>query len=134
MLEINGIPPRLNNQVCEAVICQQYWYQHKLAQQVDALFIKVNGRWHELYFDSDIAFWRSMSEAPAGFAHQPDDPFEYRLTDVGREYGINDSIIIDSVAEPMLEGGRVRLIFQHKGDLIITHSENKTALHFIETA
>ena len=64
MLEIDGIPPKLTGQLCEELFCQQYWYQGKLAQEVDALFLKVNGHWHQLYFDAGIVFWRLQQEAP----------------------------------------------------------------------
>jgi len=130
MLDINGIPPRLNNQICEALICQQYWYQHKLVQEVDALFIKVNGRWHELYFDNGIVFWRDMPKAPTAFVHQQDDPFEYRLVDIGQQYGVNDCVIRDCAPEPLVDGVRVTLVFEKQGSVLVTHSENRTALLF----
>jgi len=46
MLKIDGIPPRLTNQVCEELLCQQYFYRGQLQQEVDVLQLKVNGRWH----------------------------------------------------------------------------------------
>ena len=62
MLEINGIPPKLTNQECEELICQQYWYLGKLAQEVDALSLKVNGRWHQLYFEAEKVKWISDND------------------------------------------------------------------------
>ena len=133
MLQTDGIPPRLSNQVCEALICQQYWYQGKLEQEVDGLFLKVNGRWHQLYFDSGIVFWRLQQDAPKSFEAQPDDPFVYRLVDVGEKFALQNRVIADCITESMIEGVRVSLVFEDKGSLIITHSENKTSLHFINS-
>ena len=133
MLEIDGIPPKLSNQVCEALICQQYWYQGKLEQEVDALFIKVNEHWHRLYFDAGIVFWRIQEDAPKPVESQATDPFVYPLIDVSEKFDIKNCIITDYATEPMLEGVQVSIVFENKGSLIITHSDNKTALRFIRT-
>lgn len=132
MLETNGIPPRLTNQVCEDLICQEYWYRGKLEQAVDALFLKVNGRWHQLYFDAGIIFWRILEETPTSFEQQPGDPFVYRLIDVGEKFAVKECVITDCMTEPLIEGVRVSLVFEDKGSLIVKHSENKTSLRFIK--
>jgi len=130
MLEINGIPPRLTEQLCEELICQQYWYQGKMAQEVDALFIKVNWRWYQLYFDAGIVFWRTQSEAPAPVKQLAGSPFSYPLINIGEQYDIKDCFITDCITEPLVDGARVTLVFEDKGCVIITHSENKTRLQF----
>jgi hypothetical protein len=130
MLEIDGIPPRLTNQLCEELLCQQYWYQGKLAQEVDALFLKVNGRWHQLYFDTGIVFWRIQQEAPVLIEQQAGAPFAYPLIDIGEQFAIKDCIITECITEPLVEGARVTLVFEDKGSLFITHSDNRTRLQF----
>lgn len=130
MLEINGIPPRLTQRLCEELICQQYWYHGKLAQEVDVLFIKVNWRWYQLYFDAGIVFWRTQQEAPTPVMQMAGSPFAYPLIDIGEKYEVKDSFISDCITEPLAEGARVTLVFEEKGSLIITHNENKTRLQF----
>jgi len=130
MLEINGIQPRLTNQLCEELLCQQYWYQGKLAQEVDVLSLKVNGRWHQLYFDTGIVFWRIQQEAPVPVEQQLGAPFDYPLLNIGEQFGIKDCIISECLTEPLVEGARVTLVFEDKGSLLITHSDNKTRLQF----
>lgn len=130
MLEINGIPPRLINQLCEELLCQQYWYQGKLTQEVDVLLLKVNGRWHQLYFDAGIVFWRIQQEAPMPVEQLDGSPFDYPLINIGEQFAIKDCIIIDCLTEPLVEGARVTLVFEDKGSLLITHSDNKTRLQF----
>ena len=131
MLEINGIPPKLTNQVCEELICQQYWYQGKLAQEIDVLALRVNGRWHQLYFESGIVFWRDLNEAPRSFEQKPGDPFQYPLINLGEQFDVKDAIILDYSADPLVEGARVTISFEDKGSLIIKHVDNKTSLRFI---
>ena len=130
MLETNGIPPLLTNQLCEELLCQQYWYQGKLVQEVDVLLLKVNGRWHQLYFDEGIVFWRLQQQAPVAVEQQAGDPFAYPLIDLGDKFAIKGGVIIDCITEPLVEGARVSLVFEDKGSLIITHSENRTRLQF----
>ena len=131
MIEIDGIPPRLTNQLCEELICQQYWYQGKLAQEVDALLLKVNGRWHQLYFDAGTVFWRIQHEEPVA---QPEGTeFAYPLINIGEKFSIKDSIISDCITEPLVSGARVVMVFEDKGSLFITHSDNNTRLQFIKS-
>ena len=133
MLETDGIPPRLSNQLCEVLLCQQYWYHGKLAQEVDALLLKVNERWHQLYFDEGIVFWRIQQEAPVPFEQQTESPFAYPLIDIGEKFGIKDCIITECITDPLVEGARVTMVFEDKGSLLITHSDNKTRLQFIKS-
>ena len=130
MIEIDGIPPRLTDQLCEELLCQQYWYQGKLDQEVDVLFLKVNGRWHQLYFDAAIVFWRVQQEAPVPVEQQAGSPFDYPLINLGEKFGIKDSIITECITEPLVEGARVTLVFEDKGSLLITHSDNRTRPQF----
>ncbi len=92
MLKTDGIPPRLNNQVCQELLCQQYRYRGKLQQDVDVLLLKVNGRWHQLYFENGTIFWRLQGEAPRVVAAQPDDPLSHPLIDLGEDYGLKECV------------------------------------------
>ena len=130
MLEIDGQPPRLINQLCEELICQQYWYQGKLAQEVDTLFLKVNERWHQLYFDAGIVFWRIQQQAPVPVEQPAGSPFAYPLINISEQFAIKGCIITDCITEPLVEGARVTLVFEGKGTLFITHSDNRTRLQF----
>ena len=133
MLKIDGIPPRLTEQLCEELICQQYWHQGKLVQEVDILFLKVNGHWHQLYFDAGMVFWRLQKVAPVAVVQQPGDTFSYPLIDIGEKYAIQNTIITDCITESLGEGVRVTLIFEDKGSLLVTYSDNRTRLQFIKS-
>ena len=131
MLETNGIPPRLNNQECEELLCQQYCYRGKLEQEVDVLLLKVNGRWHQLYFEEGIVFWRLQAEEPKAVEAQSNDPITYPLIDVAEEHGLKQAVISECITEPMLGGVRVSFVFEDKGTLIIVHKNNQTSLRFL---
>ena len=102
MLETNGIPPLLTNQLCEELLCQQYWYQGKLVQEVDVLLLKVNGRWHQLYFDEGIVFWRLQQQAPVAVEQQAGDPFSYPLIDIRDKISIKRGVNIHSNTETLV--------------------------------
>lgn len=132
MLEIDGIPPKLGNRTCEELLCQQYWYHGKLAQEVDALFLKVNGRWHQLYFENGVVFWRPRQEAPQHAAAQPGDPFVYPLIDIGVQFDLKGRVITDYLTEALVGGARVSFLFEDRGTLLVVHADNQTSLRFIK--
>ncbi len=132
MLETDGIPPRLTNQECEELLCQQYYSRGELQQEVDVLLLKVNKRWHQLYFENGVVFWRLQDEEPKAIEAQPSDPFSYPLIDIGEKYSLRQSTIGDCVTEPLLNGARVSFVFENRGTLIISHNDNKTSLRFIK--
>lgn len=133
MLETDGIAPKLNGEICEALLCQEYWYAGKRVEAVDALFLRVRGRWHRLYFDAGIVFWRSDESGPVARAGQEGDAFAYPLQDLGQQYALNDCLISECVMEPYLEGARVAIGFDQRGTVVIVHSANSTSLQFIES-
>ena len=133
MLKIDGIPPRLTEQLCEELICQQYWHQGKLVQEVDILFLKVNGHWHQLYFDTGMVFWRIQQVAPVQVEQQAGDTFSYPLINIGEKFAIKNCIIVDCITESLGEGVRVTLIFEDKGSLLVTYSDDNTRLQFIKS-
>ena len=130
MLEINGIPPKLSGYECEDMICQQYWYLGKLENEVDILFLKVNGKWHQLYFENGVIFWRIQNEAPTAFNEQQEDTFKYPLIDLGSQYGVKGCLIKDYTSEQLLNGARVQIEFEGDEVVTITNRENKTTIRY----
>lgn len=134
MLEIKGIPPKLSGRDCEELICQQYWYKGKLANEVDILCIKSNGRWHLLYFENGTIFWRMQDDAPIPFEEEKDDPFKYPHVDLGERFGVKNHMIDDCVAESMPNGARVIITFEQAGKVIISCIDNQTRIQYIKSA
>ena len=131
MLEINGIQPKLDGHICEDIICQQYCREGKLINEVDVLSIKADGRWHQLYFDSGIVFWRSQQQPPSPYEPQAGDAFSYPLVDFGERYRLKDQLITELEVAPMPEGAKVTLKFERGNALIIYHQDNRSDLRYI---
>ena len=132
MLETNGIPPKLTGRACEELICQQYWYEGKLAKEVDILSIKSNGRWHLLYFENSTIYWRMQDEAPIPFEEKEGDPFKYPHLDLGLSYGVKGDTVDDCVSESMPDGARVIISFEQAGKVIISSIDNQTRIQHIK--
>ena len=96
------------------------------------LVLKVNGRWHQLYFDSGIVFWRLQDEAPKAVEARPGDSLTYPLIDLGKTYALKQSVISDCITEPHVGGARVLFVFEDKGSLIVMHNDNTTSLRFVK--
>ena len=131
MLQIDGIQPKLEDHVCETLICQQYWYEGKLQDEVDVLFIQANSRCHQLYFDNGVVFWRSQRELPQPAQPDPGNKFAYPLIDLGEKYRLNGRLITALLVEPWPDGARVAMEFENGGELILYHQDNRTEIRRI---
>ena len=131
MLQIDGIQPKLDGHVCEALICQQYWCDGKLADEVDVLFIKADDRAYQLYFENGVVFWRNQQEMPQPVEQKADDKFAYPLIDLGDKYHLLNRLITEVSVEPLPDGARVHIEFENGGELIIYHQDNRTQIRRI---
>lgn len=131
MLKTDGIPPKLEGQDLQELICQQYWYNNKLEQEADVVYIKVNGHWHQFYFENGVIFWRNMEESPTAFEQSTDDPFKYPFIDLAEKHDLRGCIIKEYLAETIPDGARISLTFEKRGNLMFIDREDKTTLLFI---
>ena len=132
MIKTDGIPPKLTGHICEELLCQQYWYHGRLEKEVDVLFIKADQRWHQLYFENGVIFWRPQSEPPVPYQHKEEDPFRYPLLDLGEQHGIKGQLITDCTNEPMIEGAKITLFFESSGKIVLIHQDNQTHIQYVK--
>lgn len=132
MLNTNGIPPKLAGRECQELICQQYYQNGKLVQEVDVLCVKANEKWYELYFENSTVFWRPQNEGPTPNDIKDGDPFTYPLIDLGNKYNIKGQIILDYESASLADGVKVSFLFE-KGDKIVARCvENQTRLQHLK--
>jgi hypothetical protein len=132
MLETNGVQPKLEGHVCEELVCQQYWYNGKIANEVDVLFIKADGRCCQLYFENGVVFWRNQQELPQPVEQKPGDTFAYPLIDIGEKYQLKNRLITVLNLEPMPQGAKVTFEFENGGILVIYHQENRSEIRLVK--
>lgn len=132
MLHTNGIPPKLNGRECEELICQQYWQHGKLTKELDVLYLKSHGRWHQLYFEDDTVYWRPQDEAPVPYEQKENDPFQYPLIDLGSQYAVKGIVISECVTESMVGGAKVSFLFENSDKVICSCVDNATRILHIK--
>ena len=105
MLQIIGTIPNLTDTTCEALLCQQYWYQGELVTDVSVLFLKPeNHLWQRFFFDYGVLFWKQV-DAPDVWYTTPQEEFHYPKVDLGKYYNlvgrkIREIEVIDAERRP----------------------------------
>ncbi len=118
-LEINGVWPVLESGMLEELLCSEMWYQGKVEESANVIYIKVNGSWHRLYFDYGIIFWRKDKEGPKEYA-MPEYESHFNVVDVGRKYNLVNNLIESVVGHVLPKGSEI--IFRLANEKTITFS------------
>lgn len=119
--DLNGTPPPLEGSVCERFLTQQFWYDHKLEEEVNVIYLKADGSWFRLYFDCGIIFWRDSHEAQIGVSSFTDGTGcenAFPIHDIGTEFGLNNLKIDHYEMNWFPEGASVT--FRFVGGRLIT--------------
>lgn len=109
--DLNGSPPDLEGEVCEALLCQEFWYRDELDDPCNVVYIKTLDVWHRLYFDYGIVFWRGADGPPESF-RAPEIEGAYRVVDYGTEAGIVGARIESMSIVREESGSAVQLHFE----------------------
>src|SRR4029077_6268974 len=86
-LSINGEPPQLDGQRCDAILCQEYWHGGRLVEPANVAFLCFEGRWYRLYFDFGIVCWRDTEGGPEPY-EAPEIDSDYPVVDVAKQRGL----------------------------------------------
>jgi len=101
-LEVNGDPPGLGGQTCDALLVREYWYEGDFSEPANVIYLSFAGKWHRLYFDCGIIFWRTQDEAP----RQWDESEEYAwpLVDLSESHQLEGKVL-DGYEMEVIRGG-----------------------------
>jgi hypothetical protein len=102
-LQISGEPPTLENVRCDALVCEQYWYQGDLHEPANVIYLQVGDTWHRLAFDSSILFWGTQDEPPVPYV-MPEIEAEARLDDLGARLDLAGRVL-ESYEASVIPGG-----------------------------
>ena len=56
MPEFNGSQPFLSGAVIQSLLCQEYWYNDRLEERANIVFLQINDNWYRLYVDYGAIF------------------------------------------------------------------------------
>jgi hypothetical protein len=125
-LSVNGEPPGLDGQRCDAILCQQYWHCGRLVEPANVVSLCFEGRWHRLYFDYGIVFWRAGSGGPQPFQAAEIDS-DYPVVDLAEERGLQGVRLLDYRMEPLDTcGAQVTFAFENGARLTFRCIEDLT--------
>lgn len=109
-VEINGVEPDIVGRTCEGLFAIEYSHANQIAEPANVVFLSFTSRWHRLYFDFGVVFWRPSDEGPKDFEAEDLDA-TYRVQDLGTRFRALGSHLISIGYEALEDGSRVRLSF-----------------------
>ena len=125
-LEINGEPPQLNGLRCDALLCRECWHGGHLVEPANVAFLCFDGRWHRLYFDLGVVFWRDAEGGPEPF-EAPEVDSIYPVVDVAKARGLLGVKLLGYRMEPWGAcGAKVTFDFESGARLTFRSVEDVT--------
>ena len=125
-LDIQGKVPALAGTTCDDLLCLEYWHEGALVDPANVIFIRADGIWHKLSFDSGIIFWTSGAEPIKSF-EAPEIASVYRQVDLGKKYRFAGRRIDGCEAAAIDGGSKVSIAFQGGGSIVFQSIDDVTS-------
>ncbi len=110
-VEVNGVEPDIVGRTCEGLFAIEYSHAQQIVEPANVVFLSFASRWHRLYFDSSVVFWRPSDEGPEDYAAEELDA-TFRAQDLGARFRVVGRQLISIGYEALADGSRVRLSFE----------------------
>jgi hypothetical protein len=127
-LSVNGEPPAVVGLPCDEVLVSEYWHDGERVEPANVVYLRFGGRWHRLYFDYGIVFWRPQESAPEAVP-PGGEGYAYPLVDLGRQAGVCGVVLDRLEAAPIAGGSEVRFAFRNGADLVFRSIADITTYH-----
>lgn len=124
--EVIGAAPSLANQVCEELLCEQYWHNGSLSAPFNVIYLKFGLVWHRLTFDSGIIFWRQQTERPTPYT-MPELSAETRIDNLGERTGLRGQRLVSYIAHALDDGSGVVFSFEGDRTLVFRNIADQTS-------
>lgn len=114
---VKGKPPEIAGKKCEELICQQSWYNGKLVDEANAIYLKFEGQWHLLFLDCGVISWGKDDEGPMEVP-TTEEGLSCPLVDLGRQFKIRGEVL-EVYASSAIDGGcQVAFRFANDTELV----------------
>lgn len=124
-LEINGIAPVLAGSVCSAFICEAFVYDGNTDSSANVSYLCFDGRWHRLYFDCGIVFWRADNGVHKPWS-VPEKLWDYPHTDVGQLANVVGRRLHSYCMQPTDKGSKVEFMFEGEVNIILEDENDRS--------
>ena len=129
-LDVNGDPPPLAGEICEALLLQQFVHAGEVVETANVIHLKFSGEWHRLYFDHGIVFWRKSVGAPEAWS-DTEEHWQNPLFDLGSHAGVVGSRVSYYAMTPPPEGSSVEFVFAHGKRVVFEDVADRTSYYVI---
>ena len=126
-LEFDGPHPGVTGQTCQEILCQEFWYRGQLTNPANVIHLRCDDRWHRLYLDNGVIFWREDGEKTAGYAAWKDGDVEFRTLDIGSQLNLRGLVVQSVVATPTDSGSQVAFRFEGGRELVFRCEHDVTS-------
>lgn len=124
-LEIDGDWPALDGEQLEELLCSEIWYREELEEPANVIHLKIEGRWLRLYFDCGIIFWRTGHDGPKEY-EMPECESRVKVVDVGRKYGLVNSLLESVTGRLTSDGSEVLFRFTNGRSITFSNVGDNT--------
>ena len=80
-IEIKGLQPEYKKSILQAIIMQQYFYEGKLEEEANMLYLQLDEKWFSVCIDAGVIFWDQKKEKPKDW-NQNENRFEYKMKNI----------------------------------------------------
>lgn len=102
-ISINGKQPKLEGLKLLELICHEMYYDGKLEELANVSYLYVDRKWHRLYFDYDIVFWRTHDSAPQSYEMEELN-CSFVAVDVAEKFKLKNEVI-KSISPKIVNSG-----------------------------
>ena len=125
-LDVNGEAPNLSGQILEELLSTEMWYEGKLEEPANVIYLKVNGSWFRHYFDCGIIFWRTDDRAPESYEMEELDSY-FKVVDLAVKFGFKGLRIRSYEACPLENGSETIFTFSNDCSIIFSCIDDVTS-------
>lgn len=123
-LEVNGDPPDLSGQTCDAFFVRQYWYEGELAEPANVTYLSFADVWHRLCFDCGIIFWRGQDGAPEVW--EESEEYAWPLIDLAKDKQFKGEALEEYEMETIRGGSQVVFCFASGKRVVFRNVADRT--------
>jgi hypothetical protein len=110
----------VENQRCEEFRVQQFWFESRLADEWNVLFLKLRSGWVRFFFDAGAFFWKR--ESPS--LPEKHEKNEYRLVRPDVAKVIEGHTILAASFSHLSSGGRTLSLNIDSGSVLHLHNKH----------
>ncbi len=125
---IVGEWPRLIGGVVQEIVAQEFWCDGTLEDEANILYLKISDKWHRLYFDYEIIFWKTGPNGINDYNADRGKEFGYPLRDLVRELDLFGQTLTKCEKLILPNGVAVNFEFSNGVNIVVSSINDQTKI------